>query len=167
MDNLSDPHLDDYLFEKRGDINKHIAIYHGYREYSGIMNRIICLTWEGGDIIGDFRIEGGGLNHQFDSGCTNDMHISIDDNYQGNGYTKIMIKHLVDKIYEDIPDMVDRGDQILFIDADASDGFWDKIGMVESKRYGYNRNPKYADREGAGYEKYITINKLYGFAKSR
>ena len=61
---------------------------------------------------------------------------------------------------------IDRGDQMLFIDADASDGFWDKIGMVESKRYGYDRNPKYSQREGAGYEKYITINKLYGFARS-
>ena len=27
--------------------------------------------------------------------------------------------------------MVDRGDQMLFIDADASNGFWDKIGMKE------------------------------------
>ena len=75
-----------------------------------------------------------------------------------------MIKHMIDKIYEDIPDM--NREQMIFIDADASDGFWDKIGMVESKRYGYNRTPKYYEREGAGYEKYITINKLYKFAIS-
>ena len=49
----------------------------------------------------------------------------------------------------------------LYGDGDASGGFWDKIGMKESKRYGYNRIPKYASREGAGYEKFITINDIY------
>jgi hypothetical protein len=124
------------------------------------------LTLDNGDIIGSFGIEGEGVKHQFDSGNTNDMSISIEDEYHGNGFTKIMMKHMIDKIYEDIPEMVDRVDQMLFIDADASDGFWDNIGMKESKRYGYNRNPRYARREGAGYEKYITINNLYKFATS-
>ena len=72
----------------------------------------------------------------------------------------------IDKIYEDIPEMIERGDQMLFIDADASDGFWDRIGMIESQRYGYGRNPKYANREGAGYEKYITLHNLHKYSLS-
>ena len=166
MDNIHDPDFKRYVFDKRDTINEYISVYSGIRNQFGMISRYIYLTLENGDVIGSFGIEGEGIKHQFDSGETNDMHISIDNNYQGNGFTKIMMKYMIDKIYEDIPEMVDRGDQMLFIDADASDGFWDKIGMVESKRYGYNRNPRYIQREGAGYEKYITINNLYKFTVS-
>lgn len=163
MDNIKNEHFSDYDFEKReslGDIN----IYHGFRKYNGYFTRTIFMTLDNYDIIGQFTIEGEGINHQFDSGATNSMSISIENDYQGNNYTKVMMKHMIDKLYEDIPDMI--GDYMLFIDADASDGFWDKIGMIESKRYGYNRIPKYVDREGAGYEKYITINKINKYVNS-
>ena len=166
MDNIHDPDFNRYVFEKRDTINEHISVYSGIRNQFGMISRYIYLTLDNGDIIGSFGIEGEGVKHQFDSGVTNDMSISIEGEYHGNGFTKIMMKHLIDKIYEDIPEMVDRGDQMLFIDADASDGFWDKIGMKESKRYGYNRNPRYTRREGAGYEKFITINSLYKYALS-
>ena len=164
MDNLSDPHLKEYTFKKRGNIDEYILIYSGIRNLNGKITRVIYLTLYNDDIIGSFSIEGKGIKHQFDSGVTNDIHIYIENCFQGKGLSKIMIKHMIDKIYEDIPDM--NREQMIFIDADASDGFWDKIGMVESKRYGYNRTPKYYEREGAGYEKYITINKLYKFALS-
>ena len=164
MDNLSDPHLKEYTFKKRGNIDEYILIYSGIRNLNGKITRVIYLTFYNDDIIGSFSIEGKGIKHQFDSGVTNDIHIYIENCFQGKGLSKIMIKHMIDKIYEDIPDI--NREQMIFIDADASDGFWDKIGMVESKRYGYNRTPKYYEREGAGYEKYITINKLYKFALS-
>jgi len=165
MDNLSHPHLKNHAFKKIGSLHDdNIYIYYSIINIFSTFKRVIYLTMTNGDIIGEFGIEGEGLNHQFDSGKTNDMHISIDNNYQGYDLSKIMIKYMIDMIYKDIPNI--NGDQMIFIDADASDGFWDKIGMIESKRYGYDRNPKYADREGAGYEKYITINKLYKFSKS-
>ena len=165
MDNLSDPHLKYHTFEKIGSLHDdNITIYYSIINLNEDFKRGIYLTMTNDDIIGEFGIKGGGLNQQFDSGKTNDMHICIDDNYQGYGLSKIMIKYMIDRIYKDIPNI--NGEQMIFIDADASAGFWDKIGMIESKRYGYDRNPKYADREGAGYEKYITINKLYKFSKS-
>jgi len=165
MDNLSDPHLKNHTFEKIGSLHDdNINIYYSIMNLFSNFKRVVYLTLSNGDIIGEFGIEGGGLNHQFDSGKTNDMHISIDDNYQGYGLSKQIIKYMIEKIYKDIPNM--NGEQMIFIDADASDGFWDKIGMIESKRYGFDRNPKYANREGAGYEKYITINKLYKYSIS-
>ena len=164
MDNLSDPHLRDFTFKQRGNIDGYILIYSGIRKLFGTITRSIYLTLYNNDIIGSFDIVGSGLKHQFDSGITNDMHIYIEGCFRGKGLSKIMMKHMIDKIYEDIPDM--NRQQMIFIDADASDGFWDKIGMVKSKRYGYDRTPKYYEREGAGYEKYITINKLYKFALS-
>ena len=86
------------------------------------------------------------------------MNIFIEDEFKSKGYSKIMMKHMIDKILEDLPDI--NRDQMLFIDTDASNGFWDKVGLIES-RYAY-RIPKYTI-EGAGYEKYITINNLYIF----
>ena len=157
MDNIKNAHFRDYKFEKIDSFDN-LSIYHGYRKFNGHFTRTIFITLQNNDIIAEFSIEGKGLKHQFDSGETNSMSISVEDDYQENGYTKIMMKHMIDKLYKDIPDMI--GDYMLFIDADASDGFWDKIGMEVSRRYGYNRIPKYADREGAGYEKYITINKF-------
>jgi hypothetical protein len=53
---------------------------------------------------------------------------------------------------------------MFFIDADASNGFWDHIGMTLN-RYGYNYNGK-RNLVGRGYEKVITFSKLYKFANS-
>tara|TARA_B100000787_G_C16102045_1_gene253952 strand:+ start:340 stop:837 length:498 start_codon:yes stop_codon:yes gene_type:complete len=165
MDNISE-YLVDYTFDKIGNIDEEISIYHGLKNYKNNISRIVYLTSVSGDIVGYFSIEGEGVNHQFDSGKANQLNIEIEDNYQGKGFTKILMKNMIEKIYEDIPEMIGRGDQMLFIDTDASDGFWDRIGMIESQRYGYDRIPKYADREGAGYEKYITLHKLHKYSLS-
>ena len=55
-----------------------------------------------------------------------------------------------------------RMDQLLFIDADASDGFWEHIGMKPNKYYNTRRN-----LEGAGYELGITFADLYKYAFPR
>ena len=152
-------YLDKFMNEEYKD---EIRIY-SIKKTKHFFERLIQLVLKNGDIIGEFGITGNGINHQFDSGETNSITIRIEDKYQGFGYSKIMIRYMIDMIYNDIPDM--NGDQMLFIDADASDGFWDRIGMRESKRYGYNRSPRYTNREGAGYEKYITINDIYKFTR--
>ena len=162
MDNLNDISYKDYTIEKRGIINEDITIYSAIRNVEMVFTRDftrdIYLTLDNGDIIGSFGINGEGLNNQFDSGVTNDMNIFIEDEFKSKGYSKIMMKHMIDKIFEDIPDI--NRDQMLFIDTDASNGFWDKVGLIES-RYAY-RIPKYTI-EGSGFEKYITINNLYKF----
>ena len=166
MDNIYDSHLKDYSLEKVREFNRDLHIYYSFRNYKNNISRIVYLTSVSGDIVGYFSIEGEGVNHQFDSGKANQLNIEIEDNHQGKGFTKLLIEIMIEKIYEDIPEMIERGDQMLFIDADASDGFWDRIGMVESQRYGYGRNPKYANREGAGYEKYITLHNLHKYSLS-
>ena len=166
MDNIYDHHLKDYSLEKVKEFNRYLDIYYSFRNYKNTISRIVYLTSVSGDLLGYFSIEGEGVNHQFDSGKANQLNIEIEDNYQGRGFTKLLIEIMIEKIYEDIPEMIERGDQMLFIDADASEGFWDRIGMIESQRYGYDRIPKYADREGAGYEKYITLHKLHKYSLS-
>lgn len=69
------------------------------------------------------------------------MGIHIDDIYRGKGYARNMIRFLIEKINW-------KWDTLLYIDTDASSGFWTKCGMIE------NTN-------GNGYEKVVTIQQLY------
>ena len=105
--------------------------------------------------VGYFEISG----PEFDTGETMSMGISIDDNYIGKGYARELIKHNCANIRKNYPQI--RSDQLLLIDADASEGFWDKIGM-KVNRYGIDSNTT-RNLEGRGYEKSITFNELCKF----
>jgi hypothetical protein len=116
--------------------------------------------------IGHFSIDEKIVNHErtrnpkcFNSGNTCSMTISIDDEHQRKGLTREMIKEMVQNIRKEYPQISD--DQYLFIDADASDGFWDKIGMEENPNYDADSTV-----EGSGYEKRITFGNLEKFANN-
>ena len=102
--------------------------------------------------IGSFEING-----TFDSGETVDMGIRVNEEYQGKGYSKGLIRALCKYILQTGYPKI-RKDQMLFIDTDASVGFWDKIGM-RPHRYGDDYMGQ-RDVEGAGYEKMITFGDL-------
>ena len=88
-----------------------------------------------------------------------DMHISVDDAYQGLGLSAYMIHTCCtelrnDGIFEDAQNM--------YIDANANNDFWrGKLGMRD--------NPTYDSREaveGAGYELVLTFGELCEWAGS-
>ena len=103
--------------------------------------------------IGYFEISGEG----FDTGKTMSMGIEVDENYQGKGYSKFMIKKLCEFIRIDYPNIRDQ--QYLYIDTDASEGFWNKIGMESNPTYDME-NPDNINKEGSGYESRITFKNL-------
>jgi len=111
--------------------------------------REVCLEKDG-KIYGKCKIYG-----EFDRD-TCYVSISIDEKYQGFGYSRLMWRYMFDNCLSEYPI---RYDQLFFIDADASDGYWDHIGFV-SNRYGYDYNGK-RDLEGKGYEKVITFRNFY------
>lgn len=113
-----------------------------YRSYKSIL-------WIQGRECGSFMISGIGGFH---SGHTMSMEISIDEEHQKKGYSKLLIQTLC----KFISNMENGEGQLLFIDTDASGGFWDHIGM-KANRY-YDRFTP--DREGGGYEKFITFEQL-------
>ena len=104
-------------------------------------------------IIGELSIEGiyGPNLDCFDSGNTCSLSISIVDEYQNNGYTKLMWKEMIKNLKKENI----RKDQMFFIDVDASCGYWNHIGMIDNRYYERNRSV-----EGKGYEKVITFNCL-------
>jgi len=114
-----------------------------YRTYKSIL-------WIQGKECGSFVI--GGLGG-FHSGHTLSMEISIDEEHQKKGYSTLLIRTLC-KFISTME--INCGAQLLFIDADASAGFWDHIGM-KPNRY-YDRFTP--DQEGGGYEKIITFEQL-------
>ena len=107
--------------------------------------------------LGSFDVMG-----KFDSGETVDMGIRVNKEYQGNGFARRLVKTMCSYIIKHGYPRI-RKDQLLFIDADASGGFWDEIGMKEN-RYGYDYGG-IRNIEGVGYEKVITFGELCKWAK--
>lgn len=93
------------------------------------------------------------------------MNISLDDEYQNMGLSRIMISAMILYLVTEPTTLHIRDDQLLFIDTDASwrngHSFWDHIGMTECRFYKLER---YSIRkmpfDGAGYEKKITFREL-------
>ena len=80
------------------------------------------------------------------------MSIYIEDEYQGKGYSRQLIKTVIDPL----PDT-----QLLYIDTDASNGFWNHIGMKPNRHYNSRRKI-----QGAGYEKVIDVKTLKCFLQN-
>jgi len=108
-----------------------------------------------GEEIGDFEISGPG----FDTGETMSLGINVEEDHQKKGYSRELIKRTCELVKKEYPGI--RKDQLLSIDADASSGFWDYIGM-ESARYYYRYDKRVV--EGAGFEKQITFQGLCNWA---
>jgi len=77
------------------------------------------------------------------------MSIYIDEKFQKKGYSRQLIKTVIEPLKET---------QLLYIDTDASGGFWDHIGMKPNRHYQSKRKI-----QGAGYEKVIDVKTLKGF----
>lgn len=124
--------------------------------------RFICNCYLNGIEIGDFTIESDSINPEdsFTKTSLASMSIYVNNEYQNRGYAREMICNLVNYIEKNYKV---RKDKMLFIDADASVGFWDYIGMLPNRYYDrYNLN-----REGTGYEKVIIWDKLANWAKKK
>jgi hypothetical protein len=101
--------------------------------------------------VGKFEIE------QFWLHGSKSMTIFVEDDYQKHNLSRLMIVsmlYILKYKYQDTNNSI-----VLSIDTDASDGFWDKIGMKENPWYDSNdsndKNIPYA-----GYEKIITVGEL-------
>lgn len=106
--------------------------------------------------VGRFEISGPG----FDTGETMSMGISIEEQVQGLGLSKILINNVCHLVRTNYPFI--RPDQLLFIDTDASDGFWEYIGMKPNRYYADYGSRR--DIEGVGYEMGFTFMELCKFA---
>lgn len=95
-----------------------------------------------------------------------DLNISIEDEQQGNGYSNYLVHALCEYILANTHGTSSGLNNkeiiinyLLLIDTDASEGYWDKIGMIPNRR----ENSKRAN--SSGYEKSITFRELHNYAK--
>lgn len=100
------------------------------------------------------------------------MSIHVDEEYQKHGLARFLIQMAIYALEKIIDDGIlekyfglPLNEQILAIDADASAGFWDKIGMT-THRSGYDYNGV-IPRRGLGMEKIITFSALRKWAYSK
>ena len=107
-----------------------------------------------GDVVGSFTIES-----NFDNSFLT-MGINIDEDFQGQGHARGLIKTMC--AYIKTLNIIE-GDQLLYIDTDASDEFWGHIGMTE------NANFESEDSTiiGSGYEYEIEFGKLHAWANKK
>jgi|LauGreDrversion4_2_1035121.scaffolds.fasta_scaffold42381_5 hypothetical protein len=100
-------------------------------------------------ILLDGKTEVGHFIIQF--GTTYSLNIGIEQEYQGQGYSIQLMNAVCRDI--DIPH-----DKKLYIDTDASEGFWNYLGLVPNPMYDFTEEQR--NMEGAGYEKYIVFSDL-------
>ncbi len=81
---------------------------------------------------------------------TYELSISVDHDHLNHSLARLMIFSMFAVNHENMLD------KIFYIDTDASNGFWDYIGMKLNHKY--DNDNKY--EEGSGYEKYITYQSL-------
>lgn len=144
-------------YKSKSTSNPMLFINYSKKIVNKFVYRQVELVREDGYTVGEFSIDGKGYDNYIESlnsGNTCSMTISLDEEYENRGLEKMMFQTMIANIREEYPTI--RGDQLLFVDADASVGFWDKVGM-KLNRYaeGYHR-----EMEGSGYEKVITFQEL-------
>jgi hypothetical protein len=93
---------------------------------------------------------------------TPSMSISIGDDedesyYRGKGLARLLIASMIYVIKNNNPHLTPM--VLLFIDTDASNGFWDKIGMIENRYY-----LRKIDVIGRGHEKHIDLATISDWA---
>jgi len=113
-----------------------------------------------GERVGKFNING-----RFDTGETVDMGISLEDDFQNKKLSKLMVAALCEMIVLDYPNI--RKDQLFFIDADASGGFWDAMGMKVGRYSSVEKRAIHGNTrksEGEGYAKEIKFSDMSKWA---
>jgi GNAT superfamily N-acetyltransferase len=88
-------------------------------------------------------------------GTTTSLRIFIEDEFQGLGYARQLIRTLCRRLKNH---MRYPESKRLYIDTDASGGFWDYLGLQPNPLYDFTESQR--DVEGAGYEKYIEFSQL-------
>ena len=89
-------------------------------------------------------------------GTTMDLSIWIDEAHRKRGHSRHLIHVVCDAI--DLPDT-----KRLYIDTDASEGYWAHIGLQPNPLYDFDESMR--DVEGAGYEMFITFADLKAFGR--
>jgi len=87
------------------------------------------------------------------------MNIHVEDEYHGRGIARRLMRNVCEKIIEVHPNV--RDEQLIYIDTDASNGFWDNVGLTYNR---YFESGQMRDLTGQGYEKHITFQRLYAWA---
>jgi hypothetical protein len=128
--------------------NIHIILNYNYDK--GNYN-IQLIKRESGEEIGEFNIKKNNITTSLGIHIDEDLEGGI---YRGKGLARILIGAIIFSIIVKNPNY--RSDKLLFIDTDASAGFWKTIGMSENKYYDRNKQ----EMEGQGYEMKITFSDL-------
>jgi hypothetical protein len=146
------------------------TIFHSLKNLSKIQKRMkerkLRILYEKQNTMGEHRKilimqDGNEVAHfellgNFSMTDTVSLSIGIEDEFQGMQLSRIMMWYAIMKLKEDNIDM----NEYVYIDTDASAGFWDAIGMQPNE----NERGEFGER-GRGYEKKITLKDIEKWCK--
>lgn len=92
-------------------------------------------------------------------GTTASVGIGIDEEYRGKGHSIKLMRSVVDKLAED------GFASNLYVDTDASEGFWKHVGFRPNPLYNFDEAQR--EIEGAGYEMVISFNDLKNYINNK
>lgn len=122
-------------YEKKNTFNEHrkiLIMQHGIN--------VVPLEIGHFELLGNFSIND-----------TVSLSIGVEEDFQGMQLSRIMMWYAILKLKEENIDM----NEYVYIDTDASSGFWDAIGMQPNE----NENGMFGEK-GRGYEKKITLKDI-------
>jgi GNAT superfamily N-acetyltransferase len=90
--------------------------------------------------------------------CIMDMSIFVEPEFRNKNISRTMIRAL---LMEMGLEKAFRPEAFVYIDTDASENFWDHVGLAPNPNVEDRSTPEY------GYEKRITMEDLYRFSGSR
>lgn len=112
------------------------------------------------EVIANFSIRGSysktsSTKDYFDSGRTIDMELGSEETFNTISLRNIQISRIMfgELLIKCLNEYQVRKNQLVFIDSDASAGFWDSIGMIP--------NTDDDREEGSGYEKEIEFGNIF------
>jgi hypothetical protein len=161
--------LDDYQTSK-GPISVNYEITKNNndpnKENKTVYKYAIILTDESNEEIGEFAISGSGSKTSlFDltHGSPHiDLSIRVEEDYQGLNLANLMSYWLITELEKIIP--VIGPLQLFCIDTDASQGFWDKMGLKPSRYENRTLGRSHTEQlPGTGMEKCITFQGLQAY----
>lgn len=125
---------------------------------TNIRRKIILVDEKNDENLGDFSMTGNvpmNLHEIFGTENVIHMGIGFEDDVKGHGLSRLIIGELLMKCLQEYPLMKKR--QLLFIDEDVSEGFWEHIGMKPNE---HADDENYQNR-GYGFSKVITFNDIF------
>ncbi len=147
------------------NIGDGLELQYIHKIYNGVIIQHISRLSKDDEEVGHFTLDGGSslidgefIFHEcfdsFDAPCS--ATINIDDEYREKKLSRKMIEIMI----SNFPRHVNLKDKLIFIGADSSNGFWERIGFTKNRH-----SKRKTNKSRSGYELVMPFKKLLKYVE--